>query len=121
MAIPQCAIAHDGSAATIFSNCGRASSYQKSWSSATPRLKLARTGGEQDTGNDTAPKCSPTADAGESPAACVPAPAGSGSRAMQTQKDIQTEVRIFMARILSIRRTRGACSTHPGAKRVFFP
>src|SRR5271155_2584229 len=57
--MPQCAIAQAGSAFAIRSNCGRASSYQKSWSSATPRLKGARTDAEQDTENDTSPSLSP--------------------------------------------------------------
>ena len=96
MAIPQCAIAHDGSAATIFSNCGRASSYQKSWSNATPRLKLARTAGEHETGNDTVPRRSPATGVVGSLASRLAAPAASGSRAMQTRKDIQTDVRNLM-------------------------
>ena len=103
MAMPQCAIAHDGSAARIFSNCGRASSYQKSCSNATPRLKLARTDGEQDTGNDTVPRCSSVTAAGDSPASALPAGATKGSSAMQTLKETQIEVRMLMARILSIR------------------
>src|ERR1700722_18800169 len=101
MAIPQCAMAQEGSAATIFSNCGRASSYQKSWSNATPRLKLVCTDGEQETGNDNVPKCSSWADAAEPVAPCAAALAASGSAAMQTRKAIQTEVCIFMQRILS--------------------
>jgi hypothetical protein len=63
MAIPQCAMAHPGSAAAILSNCGAASSYQKSCSNATPRLNAALACGEQDTANDTVPRCSSPSDA----------------------------------------------------------
>src|SRR5258707_2140854 len=49
-------MAHSGSSFAILSNCGCASSYQKSCSNATPRLKGARTDGEQDTEKDTLPK-----------------------------------------------------------------
>src|SRR5580658_1847736 len=57
--MPQCAIAQVGSAFAMRSNCGWASSYQKSWSNATPRLKGARTDAEQDTEKDTSPSRSP--------------------------------------------------------------
>jgi hypothetical protein len=89
----------------MFSNCGRASSYQKSWTNATPRLKLARTDGEHDTGNDTVPKCSP---GGGTSAPGPAAPAVSGERAMQTRNAIQTDARVLMAWILSIRPMQGA-------------
>src|SRR5579863_5061893 len=62
--MPQCAIAQAGSDFAMRSNCGRASSYQKSWSNATPRLKGARTDAEQDTEKDTSPRRSPVGTAG---------------------------------------------------------
>src|SRR5579862_101253 len=58
MAIPQWAMAQLGSVLAMRSNCGPASSYQKSWSRATPRLKEAWTSGEQDIAKDTVPSFS---------------------------------------------------------------
>src|ERR1700722_3213587 len=58
MAMPQYAIAQAGSRAAIRVNCRCASSYQKSCSSATPRLKGARTAGAQDTAKLTDPSFS---------------------------------------------------------------
>src|SRR5258708_5616199 len=55
MAAPQCAMAHLGSVLAISANCRPASSYQKSWSSATPRLNGACTAATQETENDTVP------------------------------------------------------------------
>src|SRR6202165_159968 len=52
-------MAQPGSRFTIRSNCGCASSYQKSCSNATPRLKGVRTDGEHETAKDTFPSCSP--------------------------------------------------------------
>ena len=58
IASPQCAIEHVGSALTIASNCRFASEYQKSCSSATPRLNGACVDGKQETGNETTPSFS---------------------------------------------------------------
>src|SRR6185437_1317963 len=56
MAIPQCAMAQVGSRLRIRSNCGCDSSYQKSCSRATPRLKLAWVEGAQETENEMVPR-----------------------------------------------------------------
>src|ERR1700722_8977469 len=58
MAMPQYAMAQAGSRAAIRVNCRSASSYQKSCSSATPRLKGARIAGAQDTPKVTVPSFS---------------------------------------------------------------
>ena len=56
IALPQCDIAHAGSAFAISPNCRSASGYQKSCSNATPRLKDACTDGAQVTAKDTVPR-----------------------------------------------------------------
>src|ERR1700733_2701052 len=76
--MPQCAIAQSGSAFAIRSNCGWASSYQKSWSNATPRLKGARTDAEQDTGKDTSPSRSPGGGAAGAPGTTAGVAAAAG-------------------------------------------
>src|SRR5277367_2631737 len=57
-------MAHVGSALTIASNCRCASEYQKSCSSATPRLNGACVDGKQETGNETSPSFSERASEG---------------------------------------------------------
>src|SRR5579863_3099026 len=99
--MPQCAMAQAGSAFAIRSNCGRASSYQKSWSKATPRLKGARTDAEQDTEKDTSPSFSPAgaavgAGAGVAMPAVAPVAAGlARGRAVSARR---RGVNIFMGR-----------------------
>src|ERR1700721_1763220 len=95
MAIPQCAMAHWGSSFAIRSNCGCASSYQKSCSKATPRLKGARTDGEQETGKDTFPKRSAAGVAGVADAAdAVGAACAARGRAVNAMR---SSVNIFIA------------------------
>src|ERR1700728_705513 len=76
--MPQCAIAQSGSASAIRSNCGWASSYQKSWSTATPRVQGAPTDAEQDTGKDTSPSRSPGGGAAGAPGTTAGVAAAAG-------------------------------------------
>jgi hypothetical protein len=91
IAMPQCAIAQLGSAFAIRSNCGCASAYQKSCSSATPRSNDACSPGEHETENETAPSRSP---------AVSPALIGGGvavwANAPQAEAAKRQSVKVFM-------------------------
>src|SRR6185312_16891230 len=97
MAMPQCAIAQEGSAWSTRSNCGLDSSYQKSWSRAMPRLTLPCTEGAQDTGNDTVPsRSTAAAGAGANLADGLAAPAALTTIASATIQPL-TRPRVFIA------------------------
>src|ERR1700693_6177367 len=74
-------MAQKGSAAAMRWNWGLASSYQKSCSSATPRLKLARTEGAQEVGNATVPRLSLSVDGEPAGAADCTVPQSNASAA----------------------------------------
>src|ERR1700728_927693 len=106
MAMPQYAIAQAGLRAAIRVNCRCASSYQKSCSRATPRLKGARTAGAQDTPKLTVPSFSSGSMArlaanGAAPGGAAPgeaAPTGDhGASASAIKHRVKHRVKHFMA------------------------
>src|SRR6185312_6883761 len=106
MAMPQCAIAHPGSALAICSNCGLASSYQKSCSSATPRLIAACSEGAQEVAKDTVP--SRSVGAGFTEELCAIAP--------KAKTPISNTKGVFMAERLIVRILSAASGFQGGAR-----
>src|SRR5271170_1310109 len=87
IATPQCAIAQLGSAFSICSNCRCASSYQKSCSKATPRLKGACTAAEHETEKETVPRRSGEAAAEECMDSIPPDWAATGRAVRASSRD----------------------------------